>query len=309
MRVPGLMRCRGVAPPKRVDELFVLRRPLKHGGVGGQAREQRARSTDARGTRGACLGNGRCTACAVAGGATVSAGADDTGDTNWRVNEELTACSHGMHRDSRLTILPLGARGGDVPEARHLTCPSGPGRYIPGGTSPSHMKTTTRFLLCAALAFAAPLMAQQAAPSIAVTGSVSQPLTLTAADLATMPRQSVTTTSNGIATTYEGVWLSDVLKKAGVAFESGMRGAALSTYVIASASDGYQVVFSAGELDPDMTDGQFLLADKANGKTLFGENGSFRLVVPKDKRGARSIRMLTSLNVVQLKKGTTPVRM
>lgn len=51
-----------------------------------------------------------------------------------------------------------------------------------------------------------------------------------------------------------------------------------------------------------MTDGQYLLADKANGKPLFGENGSFRLVVPKDRRGARSVRMLTTLTVVQLRK-------
>lgn len=157
-------------------------------------------------------------------------------------------------------------------------------------------------LLCAVLVLAAPVQAQQAAPSIAVTGAVAQPLTLTAADLAAMPRQTATTTNNGIATAYEGVWLSDVLKKAGVPFGAGMRGVALSTYVLAAASDGYQVVFSAGELDPGMTDGQFLLADKANGKPLSGENGSFRLVVPKDKHGARSIRMLTSLNVVQLRK-------
>jgi hypothetical protein len=159
-----------------------------------------------------------------------------------------------------------------------------------------------RFILYVALLASTPLAAQQTPASITVTGAVSQPLTLTAADLANLPRQTVTTTSNGIATTYEGVWVSDVLKKAGVPFGSGMRGSALSTYVVAAASDGYQVVFSAGELDPDVTDGQFLLADKANGKPLFGESGSFRLVIPKDKRGARSIRMLTSLNVVQLRK-------
>jgi DMSO/TMAO reductase YedYZ molybdopterin-dependent catalytic subunit len=148
--------------------------------------------------------------------------------------------------------------------------------------------------------------AQQPAPStaasIAVTGAVSQPLTLTSADFAAMPRATVSTSNNGIPTTYEGVWLSDVLKKAGVPFGAGMRGPALSEYVIASATDGYQVVFSLGEIDPDMTDGQFLLADKANGKPLFGENGAFRLVVPKDKRGARSIRMLKELNVVQTRK-------
>jgi DMSO/TMAO reductase YedYZ molybdopterin-dependent catalytic subunit len=159
-----------------------------------------------------------------------------------------------------------------------------------------------RLFLCLAFAIASPVAAQRSAPTLAVTGAVSQPLTLTAADLATMPRATVTTTNNGISTTYEGVWLSDVLKKAGVPFGAGMRGPALAEYVLASASDGYQVVFSLGEIDPDMTDGQFLLADKANGKALFGESGAFRLVVPKDKRGARSIRMLKELSVVQLKK-------
>lgn len=145
-------------------------------------------------------------------------------------------------------------------------------------------------------------VAAQTAPSVAVTGAVSQPLSLTAADLAAMPRATATTSSNGTATTYEGVWLADVLKKAGVPFGAGMRGPALAGYVLASASDGYQVVFSLGELDPDMTDEQFLLADKANGKPLSGQNGAFRLVVPKDKHGARSIRMLTTLNVVRLRK-------
>jgi hypothetical protein len=62
------------------------------------------------------------------------------------------------------------------------------------------------------------------------------------------------------------------------------------------------VVFSLGELDPEMTDGKFILADAADGKPLFGENGSFRLVIPTDKRGARSIRMLKQLEVVRLRK-------
>jgi len=163
------------------------------------------------------------------------------------------------------------------------------------------MTTSMRSLLCV-VAFAAPLAAQEPAPSIAVTGAVAKPLTLTAADLASMPRATVTTTSDGMSTIYEGVWVSEVLKKAGVALGSALRGAALSTYVVASATDGYQVVFSLGELDPEMTEGKYLLADKANGRPLFGENGAFRLVIPNDKRGARSIRMLTSLNVVQLRR-------
>ena len=135
-----------------------------------------------------------------------------------------------------------------------------------------NVKGVALFLLAIA---AASLGAQQAAPSITVSGAVSQSLTLTAADLVTMPRATVTTSSNGIETKYEGVWLAEVLKKAGVPLGAALRGPALSTYVVASASDGYQVVFSLGELDPDMTDGQFLLADKANGKPLIGQNGAF----------------------------------
>jgi hypothetical protein len=72
--------------------------------------------------------------------------------------------------------------------------------------------------------------------------------------------------------------------------------------VLAEAQDGYQVVFSLGELDPSFIDNEILLADKANGKPLFGAQGRFRLVAPKDKPGARSVRMLTRLEVVQLRK-------
>jgi hypothetical protein len=157
-------------------------------------------------------------------------------------------------------------------------------------------------VLVLALSLAPAAVARQSSPALYVTGAVKQPLTLTATDLAAMPRAKAVTDNNGIQTTYEGVWLSDILKKAGVPLGAGLRGAALAGYVLASASDGYQVLFSIGELDPDMTDGQFLVADTANGKPMFGENGTFRLVIPKDKRGARSVRLLEKLEVVQLRK-------
>ena len=143
---------------------------------------------------------------------------------------------------------------------------------------------------------------QQITPSVAITGSVTTPLTLTAAELAQMPRATVTTNNGGIETRYEGVWLHEILKKAGVPLGEQLRGKALTTYVLAEAQDGYQVVFSLGELDPAFADNQILLADKANGKPLFGDDGSFRIVAPKEKRAARSVRMLTKLEVVQLRK-------
>ena len=146
------------------------------------------------------------------------------------------------------------------------------------------------------------LAAQDAPAAVQVTGAVKQALTLSANDLAKMPRATVKTTSGGMETAYEGVWLHEVLKKAGVPQGSELRGKALSSYVLAEAQDGYQVVFSLGELDPSFIDNEILLADTANGKPLFGAQGRFRLVVPKDKPGARSIRMLTKIEVVQVRK-------
>jgi DMSO/TMAO reductase YedYZ molybdopterin-dependent catalytic subunit len=146
------------------------------------------------------------------------------------------------------------------------------------------------------------LAAQDSQPTVQVTGAVKQTLALSADDLAKMPRASVKTTSGGMETVYDGVWLHEVLKKAGVPQGSELRGKALSSYVIAEAQDGYQVVFSLGELDPSFIDNEILLADSANGKALFGAQGRFRLVVPKDKPGARSIRMLTKIEVVQVRK-------
>jgi len=160
----------------------------------------------------------------------------------------------------------------------------------------------TRRLGFLGLVAAGLLVAQDAPPSLQITGAVKQALTLTADDLAKMPRASVKTASNGMETVYEGVWLHEVLKRAGVPQGEALRGKALAGYVLAEAQDGYQVVFSLGELDPAVIDNQILLADTANGKGLFGVQGRFRLVVPKDKPGARSVRMLTKLEVVQLRK-------
>jgi|SRR5579883_1299696 len=154
-------------------------------------------------------------------------------------------------------------------------------------------------LLMAAAGF---LAAQDLPATLQVTGSVKQTLSLTPDDLAKMPRARVTTSSNGMETVYEGVWLHEILKRAGVPEAGELRGKALSSYILAKAQDGYEVVFSLAETDPAFIDNQMLVADTANGNPLFGPQGRFRLVAPKDKPGARSIRMLTALEVVQLRK-------
>ncbi len=159
-----------------------------------------------------------------------------------------------------------------------------------------------RHFWLAVLFAAVSLCGREAVPSVRVTGAVKQPLALTADVLGKMPRASVKTSNNGMETVYQGVWLHEILRRAGVPMGENLRGKALASCVLARAEDGYEVVFSLGELDPDFIDNEVLLADTANGRPLFGADGRFRLVASKEKRGARSVRMLTHLEVVTLRK-------
>jgi hypothetical protein len=153
--------------------------------------------------------------------------------------------------------------------------------------------------LCAALVWAqAPAPAQ-----IAVSGDIASPLTLTADDLAKMPRETVTIPdSDGTKVAYEGVALREILKRAGLPAGKELRGKALTTYVLAKAKDGYQVIFTLGEIDAEFGNESIVVADKRDGKSLFGYQGPFRLVCPNDHAGARSVRMLETLEIVRLQK-------
>lgn len=147
------------------------------------------------------------------------------------------------------------------------------------------------------------LPAQAQTATLAVTGDVATPLNLQPADLAAMPRQTVTVPdADGTQIQYEGVPLREILKRAGAIGGKELRGSALTTYILAKAHDGYQVVFTLGEIDPDFGNTVILVADKRDGKPLFGYQGPLRLICPNDKAGARSVRMLESLEVVRLKK-------
>jgi len=138
--------------------------------------------------------------------------------------------------------------------------------------------------------------------SLAIAGDVSQPLTLTLADLKTLPRTTVTVSEEGRQVTYDGVLVGELLKRAGAPVGRDLTGKAVATYVRATAKDGYQVVFSLAELDPGFTTNDIIVADMIDGKPLFDYQGPLRIVAPHDKRGARSIRMLQRIDVVRLAK-------
>ena len=144
---------------------------------------------------------------------------------------------------------------------------------------------------------------QTTAPTLKVTGDVRTPLNLSPDELKTMPRAKVEVKDeDGRVVSYEGVLVGEILKRAGAALGGELRGNAVATYVVASATDGYQVVFSLAELDPAFTGSQIIVADTIDGKPLFAYQGPLRIVASKDNRPARSIRMLERLDVVRVKK-------
>lgn len=156
-----------------------------------------------------------------------------------------------------------------------------------------------RLLLGVAVAGA--LVFAQTPAVLTIQGDIPSQLSLSANDLAAMPRQTVSIPApDGGKISYEGVSLFDILQKAGAPSGNKLRGKALSTYVLAQAGDGYQVAFTLGELDPQFGNETVVVADRRDGKPLPEKQGPFRLVCPNDKEGARSVRMLETLHVVRL---------
>jgi len=157
--------------------------------------------------------------------------------------------------------------------------------------------------LCAALASGQANQQPTVSARLIVSGDIPSRLELKAEDLAKMPRVTVSVADqDGTKIEYEGVPLREILKRAGAPMEKELRGKALASYVLAKAHDGYQVVFTLAEVAPEFANEPILVADKRDGKPLFGYQGPLRLVCPNDKAGARSVRMLETLEIVQLQK-------
>ncbi|HLH16612.1 MAG TPA: molybdopterin-dependent oxidoreductase [Bryobacteraceae bacterium] len=154
-------------------------------------------------------------------------------------------------------------------------------------------------LLLSALALPA------AGPALVVEGAAGRdgtarpPLALTMEQLAAMPRVSVRVqTHDGQEHTYEGVPLAEILKRAGQPSGEDLRGKLLSRYVLATAHDGYRVVFALPELDPAFTDARALLADRVDGKPLAAPEGPLRIVIPAERRPARWVRMVEKIEIL-----------
>ena len=126
-----------------------------------------------------------------------------------------------------------------------------------------------------------------------------QTVTLTLADLQAMPQTTVSVLNAHTqqTETYSGPPVADVLARAGLTLGEKTQHGVLASYVVASGTDGYYVVFSGAELQPGLNKSQALIAVAQAGQ-LLTRTGAFQLIDPTDVKPARWVRNLNALAVV-----------
>jgi hypothetical protein len=136
--------------------------------------------------------------------------------------------------------------------------------------------------------------------SFTVSGDVAAPKTFDLAQLEALPTRTQTDTfksgSTTVTDTYMGVSLWTLLMSVGIVTDATVKNDILDKYVVATGSDGYQVAFSLGEIDPAFGNQQDLVAySDTSGE--FPDDGFARITVPGDIAGGRYVSNLISLEV------------
>jgi hypothetical protein len=139
---------------------------------------------------------------------------------------------------------------------------------------------------------------------VLISGQVADPGIYNLPTTTPVTTVSVTYAAAGIPVSdaYTGTALWNLLADAGGVTTTTAKNDILSKYVIATGSDGYQAVFSAGEIDPMFGNQPVLVAYADTGGQL-GPNapdGLARMVVPGDIAGGRYVSDLVSLQVESL---------
>jgi hypothetical protein len=141
------------------------------------------------------------------------------------------------------------------------------------------------------------LLAQAADPTLLIQGLDNTTVTLTAADIAALPAQTIQTQDHGKPASFEGVPLSELLRKVQLPLGEKYHSTAASYYLQVEAADGYRAVYAWAELDPSFLDKPLFLVTRRDGKPLPANAGPYQLVAPGEKRGARWVRQVTALRV------------
>lgn len=122
------------------------------------------------------------------------------------------------------------------------------------------------------------------------------PVALSPTDFHLLPHVTITVHNShtNASETYSGVPLATLLAKVNAPLGEELHGEAMTSYVMATGSDGYSVVLSLAEVDPSFHEGQVIVADARDGQPL-GKPGPFQLIVTDDKRPARWVHNLGTI--------------
>ncbi len=125
-------------------------------------------------------------------------------------------------------------------------------------------------------------------------GLVMTPGSYDRAALAALPQSSLKVGD----ITYSGVSLWALLSKADIITHPDIKNDILRMVVVATASDGYKIAISLGEIDPDFGNQPCLVAIQRDGAD-FTSGGFARLVFPNDVKKGRWVVNLTGLKVAE----------
>ena len=137
-----------------------------------------------------------------------------------------------------------------------------------------------------------------------VSGNVKATTTLDLSTLSALGATTKTVTyhqgSTAVTDTYTGVTLWTLLNDIGLLTDPTTKNDILRDYVLVTGSDGYEAVFSLGEIDPAFGDQQDLVAyaDTLGQLGTGGADGFARMVVPGDYLGGRYVSNITCIEVI-----------
>jgi PEP-CTERM motif len=138
-----------------------------------------------------------------------------------------------------------------------------------------------------------------------LSGAVQTPGTYTLSTLQALPAttETVTYLAGGVpvTATFTGVLIWTLLTDAGIVTDPAIKNDILNYYLLATGSDGYEAIFSLGELDPMFGGtGEPDLIAYLQDSAPIGVDGFARAVVPGDNFGGRYVSNLVSLQVIHV---------
>ena len=158
------------------------------------------------------------------------------------------------------------------------------------------MEIVSRPAAALALALLLTLPAAAQAPMLSLEGKVKQPRHWTLDELKKMPGQRVDvsyqTEKGQVSASFTGVPLWSLIEAAG-GIDDAAKGAAIRHAIRITATDGWVVVTSTGEISPDFGAKPALVAYERDAKPL----DDFRIVMPGDKHGGRNARDVVTIAV------------